>query len=80
MLLEGSSFRQICFAMMSDSDLRQALLGMWRLVTYEAIVDGAVAKPFGDSPHGYLVYTPDGRVFVQAASRERREVTTSPTY
>jgi hypothetical protein len=34
-------------------------------------VDGTVVKPFGDNPHGYLVYTPDGHVFVQIAARER---------
>jgi hypothetical protein len=28
----------------------------------------------GDNPQGYLVYTPDGHVFVQMATRERPEL------
>ena len=60
--------------MMSDSDLRQALLGTWRLVSSQSEVDGAVVKSLGDNPLGYLVYTPDGHVFVQMAARERREL------
>jgi hypothetical protein len=47
------------------------LLGTWRLVSLQSTVDGTVVKPFGDSPHGYLVYTTDGHVFVQMAARER---------
>jgi hypothetical protein len=34
-------------------------------------VDGTLVKPFGDSPYGYLVYTPDGHVLIQFAARER---------
>jgi hypothetical protein len=57
----------------SDSDLRQALLGTWRLISYQAVdVDGTVATPFGDNPQGYLVYTPDGHVLAQAATRAQR--------
>jgi hypothetical protein len=56
--------------MMSDSDLHQALLGTWRLV----IGQTTGGKPFGDNPQGYLVYTPDGHVFVQIASRDRPQL------
>jgi hypothetical protein len=50
---------------MSDADLREALLGTWRLIRH----------PFwGENPQGYLAYTPDGYVFVQTATRERREL------
>jgi hypothetical protein len=58
----------------SDSDLHQALLGTWRLVSLQHDVDGTVTKPFGDNPQGYLVYTPDGHVFVNFAARERPEL------
>ena len=51
--------------MMPDSSLRQALLGTWRLISFQVDVDGARVKPFGDNPQGYLVYTPDEHVFVQ---------------
>jgi hypothetical protein len=56
---------------MSDSDLRQALLGTWRLISFQVDVDGASVNQFGDNPRGYLVYTPDGHVFVQYAARDR---------
>jgi hypothetical protein len=50
----------------SDSDLGHALLGTWRLICSHP-------RP-GDNPQGYLVYTPDGHVFVQIAARERPEL------
>jgi len=46
----------------ADSDLRQALLGTWRLVRH----------PLGDNRQGYLVYTSDGHVFVQFLIRAER--------
>jgi hypothetical protein len=46
----------------SDSDLRRALIGTWRLVRH----------PLGDKPQGYLVYTSDGHVFVQFVIRAER--------
>jgi hypothetical protein len=51
--------------MMSDSDLRQALIGTWRLISNQTL---------GDNPQGYLVYTPDGHVFVQMFACERPEL------
>jgi hypothetical protein len=60
--------------MMSDSELRRALLGTWQLVSLQSEVDGTVVKPLGESPHGDLVYTPDGHVVVQFAARERAEL------
>ena len=57
---------------MSDSDLHEALLGVWRLVSVEHDVDGTPVKPLGDDPQGYLVYTPDNHVFVQFATRAER--------
>src|SRR6266568_5815569 len=59
---------------MSDSDLRRALLGTWRLVSCQQNTDGKLVKPFGDNPQGYLVYTSDGHVVVQWAARERRDL------
>jgi hypothetical protein len=50
---------------MSDSDLREALLGTWRLISNQTL---------GDNPQGYLVYTRDGHVFVQMFARERPEL------
>jgi Lipocalin-like domain len=60
--------------MMSDSELRQALLGTWRLVSFQVERDGAVAKSMGDNPPGYLAYTPEGYVHVNFVARERAEL------
>jgi hypothetical protein len=63
---------------MSDQNLRQALLGTWRLISCQDVdthdADGTLLKPLGDNPHGYLVYMPDGHLFVQYAARERPEL------
>jgi hypothetical protein len=56
----------------SDSDLRQALIGTWQLISYQIVVDGTLANVLGDDPQGYLVYTPDEHVFVQMATRAER--------
>jgi hypothetical protein len=56
----------------SDSDLRQALLGTWGLISWQIDVDSTVVKPLGDNPRGYLVYTLDGHVLVQIATRSQR--------
>ena len=48
--------------MVSDSELRGAVLGTWRLVDiHEVYADGTIAKPFGDNPRGYLAYA-SGRI------------------
>jgi hypothetical protein len=63
----------------SDSDLRQALIGTWRLISIQVNLDGSLVKPYRDDPLGYLVYTPDGHVSVQFAARERPKLfRTSP--
>src|SRR5262249_17269206 len=59
---------------MSDSDLRQALLGTWRLIDCQENVAGTVVKPFGDNPQGYLTYTPDAHLFVMFGARERPDL------
>jgi hypothetical protein len=58
--------------------LRQALLGTWRLISYQIDAGGTLVKPFGDNPQGYLVYTPDGHVLVQMATRALRAWPPSP--
>jgi hypothetical protein len=57
---------------MSDSELRQALVGTWRLVSVQATAEGTVVKPFSDNPRGYLVYTADGHVVLHIATRAER--------
>lgn len=41
------------------------LIGTWRLVSWEnRSIDGQVSYPFGQDTLGYLLYTPDGCMFV----------------
>jgi hypothetical protein len=56
----------------SDSDLRQALLGTWRLVRIQDDPDSTPVVSTGDNLQGYLVYTPDEHMFIQFATRAER--------
>jgi hypothetical protein len=48
------------------------LLGTWKLKSYVVTTAaGARSTPFGDSPTGYLSYTPDGRMQVIGAADGR---------
>src|SRR3954471_20234651 len=52
---------------MNPGELRKALLGAWRLVSYKAtaVEDGGVVEPFGPRPQGLIVYTPSGHMSAQ---------------
>jgi hypothetical protein len=57
---------------MKDRHAHDALVGTWRLVSWENRgVDGQVTHPMGANPLGYLVYTPDRHfsVMISRASR-----------
>lgn len=56
----------------ADSD---ALLGNWKLVSWQVIVGGVMLNPFGMHPKGYLVLTREGRAMAitTADSREPGE-------
>jgi hypothetical protein len=42
-------------------EIRRRLLGAWQLVSYTATsIDGKVIHPLGPTPHGLIVYTPQG--------------------
>ena len=46
---------------MTPEETRARLIGSWRLVGVESIGDaGEVERPFGESPQGLLIYTPEG--------------------
>jgi Lipocalin-like domain len=40
----------------------QRLVGAWRLVLFEDLVDGRATYPFGENASGYLIYTADGHM------------------
>jgi Lipocalin-like domain len=57
---------------MDDGDARDALLGAWRLLSWEnRAADGQVTYPMGTDALGYLLYTADGRFSVTISRRDR---------
>jgi hypothetical protein len=54
-----------------------ALIGNWKLVSWQVIVGNATQTPFGPHPKGYLLLTRDGRAMAltTADSRESGEGT-----
>lgn len=49
-----------------DAVLARALVGSWRLVSYEdRDAGGAVVYPYGRSPAGLLIYDPTGHMAIQ---------------
>jgi hypothetical protein len=51
------------------------ILGTWKLqsLVYEATATGERSSPFGDHPHGYLSYSPDGRMYAIGVGEDRQK-------
>jgi hypothetical protein len=57
---------------MDDGGARDALVGGWRLVSWETrAADGQVTHPMGTDPIGYVFYTANGRFSVTMSRRDR---------
>ena len=57
---------------MARDDNPAALIGAWRLVSYElAGSDGRVRRPYGPAPAGLLIYSADGYMSVAFAQPDR---------
>ncbi|WP_326827743.1 lipocalin-like domain-containing protein [Streptomyces sp. NBC_01318] len=58
---------------MTPDELRAALIGTWRLVSYEAtaVDDGEVVRPYGEHPLGLIMYTSDGYMSAQITTPHR---------
>jgi len=54
-------------------DLRDRLIGAWKLVSYQEIpVDGSDPfEPLGPEPQGIIMYTPDGYMSAQLSKPDR---------
>src|SRR6478752_5786163 len=52
---------------MNPDELRENLVGAWRLVSYRAtaVDNGEVVEPFGPRPQGLITYTPSGHMSAQ---------------
>ncbi|MBY8880308.1 lipocalin-like domain-containing protein [Actinacidiphila acidipaludis] len=58
--------------MTTANDLRERLLGAWRLVSYVAVDEsGDRAYPLGEDAEGLIVYTPQGWMSAQLMRRDR---------
>jgi len=59
-----------------ESANRAALLGAWRLVSWESVADdGSVTHPMGSDPEGVVVYTPDGTMMTTLGRAARTPIT-----
>jgi hypothetical protein len=57
--------------------LARALIGSWRLVSYEdRDADGAVVYPYGRSPGGLLIYASTGHMAIQIMKQPPPDVAT----
>jgi hypothetical protein len=58
---------------MTPAELRTALVGTWRLVSYEAggVDDDEIVRPFGEQPIGLIMYSADGYMSAQIARPDR---------
>lgn len=58
---------------MTPDELSAALVGTWRLVSYEAtsVDDGSVVRPFGEDPIGLIIYSADGYMSAQITRPDR---------
>ena len=53
---------------------RDALVGAWRLISWEnQAADGQVTYPMGSDPNGYVIYAADGRFSITISQRGRAE-------
>lgn len=56
----------------TTSTIAGALIGAWRLVSFELDhATGPVTHPFGEDPHGSLIYTDTGRFSALVMRRDR---------
>ena len=57
---------------MNTVQARDALVGAWRLASWEnQATDGQVSYPMGPDPNGYVLYTGEGRFSVTISRRGR---------
>jgi len=56
----------------SFADDREKVLGLWRVLSFETEYHGSSERdtPLGKDPTGYLMYTPEGRMWCIAVSDE----------
>jgi hypothetical protein len=66
----------------SGTSLRKSLVGAWRLVSNVEIdvKTGEVYRPYGDTPGGLILYTPDGYMSAQLSASGRHKFESGDMY
>jgi len=70
----------------TTASARDALVGTWRLVSFEDVENGKTVHRYGERPLGLFIYTADGHVAIQIARPDQaacaipapRDATTLP--
>jgi hypothetical protein len=55
----------------TPASARDALVGTWRLVSFEDVENGKTVHRYGEKPLGLFIYTPDGHVAIQIANPDK---------
>ena len=66
-LISGIAVSGIARAANSD-----ALVGNWKLISWQVVVGKEIQNPFGSSPKGYLLLTPGGRAMAITTAGSRK--------
>src|SRR5262249_16804244 len=71
----GNGSRSQQYTVRSSSDGGTKILGIWKLVSFEAGIEATSQKEpvMGQKPTGYAVFTPEGRAFFMLTTREGRK-------
>jgi len=56
----------------------KAVVGAWKLETFDVIEKGALKPRYGENPVGYLMYSASGRVSAVLSALHRAELTPPP--
>lgn len=77
-LILGFVFAACLFAQPSFGDDRDKVLGTWKLVSYEVEIqaNGQKEPVMGQNPTGYVIFTPEGRVFFVLTGEARKSAKT----
>ena len=54
----------LCVFCVQPADAEAPIVGTWKLQSFtrEIVATGKRDNPFGEQPHGYLSFSPDGRM------------------
>jgi hypothetical protein len=79
---DSGSSKSVNIQETSGTSLRKSLVGAWRLVSNVEIdvKTGEVYRPYGDTPQGLILYTPDGYMSAQLSASSRPKFESGDMY